>query len=72
MAQCRDLSAEMVLLQTIHQSASGNASPTSPTRSTDADRPNKAPPKTSRSTIERQNEYFSLGLSLVPSGCLVD
>ena len=72
MAQCEDLSAETVPLQTIHQLASANASPTSPARSTYGDRPNKAPPKTSRSTIERQNEYFSLGLSLVPSGCLVD
>ena len=63
MAQCGDLSAETVPLQTIHQSASGNASPTFPARSNDGDRPNKAPPKTSRNTIERQIEYFSLGLS---------
>ena len=54
---------ETVPLQTIHQLANGNASPTSPTRSTDGDRPNKAPPKLSRSTIERQIEYFFLDLS---------
>ena len=63
MAQCRNLSAETVLLQTIHQSASGNASPTSPTKSTYGDRPNKAPLKTRRSTVERQIESFSLDLS---------
>ena len=63
MAQCRDLSAETVPLQTIHQLANGNASPTSPTRSTYADRPNKSPPKMRRSTIERQIESFPLDLS---------
>ena len=63
MAQSRDLSAETVPLQTIDQLASGNASPTSPTRSTCGDRPNKAPQKTHRSTIERQIESFPLDLS---------
>ena len=63
MAQRRDISAETAPLETIDQLANGNASPTSPTRSTDGERPNKSPPITRRSTIERQIEYFSLGLS---------
>ena len=63
MAQCRDLSVETVPLQTIHQSASGNASPTSPARSTYGDRPNKSPLKTRRSTVEQQIESFFLDLS---------
>ena len=72
MAQCRDLSAETAPLQTIHQLANGNASPTSPTRSNVGDRPNKAPQKLSRNTIERQNESFPLDLRKFPSDCLVD
>ena len=63
MAQCGDLSVEAVPLQTIYQSANGNASPTSPTRPTGADPPNKEPPKPHLNTVERQKEHFFLRLS---------
>ena len=63
MAQCRDLSVETVPLQTTDQLANGNASPTFPTRPTDGDRPDKAPQKARRSTIERQIESLFLDLS---------